>query len=188
MKTKQWMYLLFELTSLVVVASLPAATVMAEPSVSKAPYSASGKTTIDGQPLLTPFVAQGALSFSAQPQITSLQPKQQPECPPELMFKCHFVPAAYTQNDPNDKSIYGNYDLANRPNGGLVSQPGVNLGITGIVQHDTEGSLASTLALFQNPTSYVSAHYVIDTDGQIYQTVRTKDIAWHAGNWYTNMH
>jgi hypothetical protein len=50
-----------------------------------------------------------------------------------------------------------------------------------IVLHCTEASLQSTLGHFQtagggNP---VSAHYVIDRNGEIYQTVRDSDAAWH---------
>jgi hypothetical protein len=60
--------------------------------------------------------------------------------------------------------------------------------INTIVIHDTEGSLASALATFQDPGSYASAHYVIDADGSVYQTVLNRDVAWHAGNWYANMH
>lgn len=71
------------------------------------------------------------------------------ECPPSL--HCDFVPAAYQQNssDPGD---YGNYDLANRPSDGDV--------IRYIVIHDTEVSFDNTVAEFQNPLAYVSAHYV----------------------------
>src|SRR5207247_3456523 len=50
-----------------------------------------------------------------------------------------------------------------------------------VVLHCTEGSLTSTLDHFQifggkNP---VSAHYVVDRNGDIYQTVRDTDAAWH---------
>ncbi len=50
-----------------------------------------------------------------------------------------------------------------------------------VVLHCTEAPLKSTLDHFQtaggeNP---VSAHYVIDRNGDIYQTVRDSDAAWH---------
>jgi hypothetical protein len=66
-------------------------------------------------------------------------------------LSCELVPAAYQQNsaDPGD---YGNYDLANRPDDGLA--------VRYVVVHDTEVSYDGTLAIFQNPLSYVSAHYV----------------------------
>ncbi|MFL5942002.1 MAG: N-acetylmuramoyl-L-alanine amidase [Gaiellaceae bacterium] len=100
------------------------------------------------------------------------------ECPPGL--KCQFLPAAYAQNssDPGD---YGNYDLADRPADGLA--------IRYVVVHDTEVLYDPTLAEFQNSHAYVSSHYVIRSrDGFVTQMVPTKDVAWHAGNWYVNTH
>src|SRR3954468_8219418 len=100
------------------------------------------------------------------------------ECPPGL--KCQFLPAAYAQNssDPGD---YGNYDLADRPADGLA--------IRYVVVHDTEVLYDPTLAEFQNSHAYVSSHYVIRfRDGLVTQMVPTKDVAWHAGNWYVNTH
>jgi len=100
------------------------------------------------------------------------------ECPNGLA--CNFVPAAYQQNsaDPGD---YGNYDLANRPADGLD--------IRFVVIHDTEVSYDGTIAIFQNPLAYVSAHYVTrSSDGQVTQMVATKNVAWQAGNWWVNTH
>ena len=100
------------------------------------------------------------------------------ECPRSL--RCDFVPAAYAQNssDPGD---YGNYDLANRPSDGLA--------IRYVVIHDTEVGYDDTIAEFQNSHAYVSAHYVIRSkDGHVTQMVPTKDVAWHAGNWWVNTH
>lgn len=49
-----------------------------------------------------------------------------------------------------------------------------------IVVHCTEASLQSTLGTFQNPGGrQVSAHYVIDRNGDIYQMVRDSDRANH---------
>ena len=49
-----------------------------------------------------------------------------------------------------------------------------------IVLHCTEGSLASALAEFQRTDSRkVSAHYVIDRNGDIYQMVNEADCANH---------
>jgi N-acetyl-anhydromuramyl-L-alanine amidase AmpD len=100
------------------------------------------------------------------------------ECPNGL--RCSFVPAAYQQNsaDPGD---YGNYDLANRPADGL--------GVRFVVIHDTEVDYDGTIAIFQNSHNYVSAHYVTrSSDGAIAQMVETKNVAWHAGNWWINSH
>ena len=91
-----------------------------------------------------------------------------------------FAPAAYEQNsaDPGD---YGNYDLANRPDDGLA--------VRYVVIHDTEVGYDETVALFQNPLAYVSSHYVIrSSDGEVTQMVPTRNVAWHAGNWWINTH
>lgn len=58
-----------------------------------------------------------------------------------------------------------------------------------IIIHVTQGSWAGTLNWFQDPRAQVSAHYVIrSSDGKIGQSVREKNIAWHAGNWTYNEH
>ncbi|MEU0098106.1 peptidoglycan-binding protein [Streptomyces sp. NPDC006267] len=50
-----------------------------------------------------------------------------------------------------------------------------------VVLHVTQGSYAGSISWFQNPASQVSAHYVIrSSDGEVTQTVRDKDTAWHA--------
>lgn len=73
-----------------------------------------------------------------------------------------------------------NYTVANRP---------TDLKITHVVIHMTQGSYASAISWFQNPSATVSAHYVIrSSDGAATQMVRQKDIAWHAGNWNYNQH
>lgn len=125
----------------------------------------------------------GPVSVAAHPEATAqkaVKAKADPkiECPKNL--GCDFIPAAYELNDPNDPQNYGNYDLANRPK---------DVKVTTIVLHDTESSYASTIATFTNPAAYVSAHYVVRSgDGQVTQMVPTKNVAWHAGNWYLNMH
>ncbi|KRV49117.1 amidase [Wenjunlia vitaminophila] len=60
--------------------------------------------------------------------------------------------------------------------------------ITTVVVHVTQGSYAGTISWFQNPSSDVSAHYVVrSSDGEVTQMVRDADTAWHArgGNSYS---
>lgn len=138
-------------------------------------------TTSDGQtltltahPNLAPSRDVSALRLAAPAKVAG---SAVPECPPTL--DCNFVPAAYAQNssDPGD---YGDYDTANRPK---------DVRIDYIVLHDTEETFPDTIKTFQDPKSYVSAHYVIRSgDGHVTQMVATKDVAWQAGNWYINMH
>ena len=85
-------------------------------------------------------------------------------------------PTSSTAPDPGD---YGNHDLARRP-----QEPA----ITHVVVHDTEGGYDGVLAMVQDPT-YVSWQYTLRSDdGHVAQHVRARDVAWHAGNWWVNMH
>ncbi|MFJ1589007.1 peptidoglycan-binding protein [Kitasatospora albolonga] len=53
--------------------------------------------------------------------------------------------------------------------------------INKVVVHVTQGSYAGAISWFQNPAAQVSAHYVIrSSDGEITQTVRDSNTAWHA--------
>jgi len=99
------------------------------------------------------------------------------ECP--RTDNCRFIPAGYAANSA-DPADYGNYDYANRPK---------DMKVNYIVIHDTEGSYESAISHFQDTSSYVSAHYVIrSSDGAVTQMVPTSGVAWHAGDWYMNMH
>ncbi len=51
-----------------------------------------------------------------------------------------------------------------------------------IVFHNTVFSTESAIATFKSPSSRVSAHYIIDRSGQIYQMVLDQDCAFHAGD------
>ncbi|MEC4018520.1 peptidoglycan recognition family protein [Streptomyces sp. H27-D2] len=94
------------------------------------------------------------------------------ECPSAV--GCEWIPAPYEEFGDGD---YGNHDKADRPRDQSVDY---------IVVHDTEGSWDTTIKLVQDPT-YVSWHYTLrSSDGHIAQHVRTKDVAWHAGNWAIN--
>ncbi|WP_132125371.1 N-acetylmuramoyl-L-alanine amidase [Actinocrispum wychmicini] len=71
-----------------------------------------------------------------------------------------------------------NYTVSNRPS----SYP-----LNVVVIHVTQEFYPDALAIFQDPARKVSAHYVVRSgDGHIAQTVREKNIAWHAGNWDYN--
>jgi N-acetyl-anhydromuramyl-L-alanine amidase AmpD len=98
------------------------------------------------------------------------------DCPRSL--GCESVPAPYEQygTGPAD---YGNHDLADRPH---------DLRIDYIVIHDTEGTWDTAMQLVQDPT-YLGWHYTVrSNDGQIAAHIDPRDVGWHAGNWYVNMH
>ena len=60
--------------------------------------------------------------------------------------------------------------------------------ITHVVIHDIEGTVQSAIHAFEDPASNVASHYVINSDGTVYQVVREKDVAFHAGNFWYNQH
>ena len=99
-----------------------------------------------------------------------------PDCPKGL--DCEWLPAPY-KHYGKAPGAYGNHDLANRQE---------DMDIEYIVIHDTEATWDTTLQLVNDPT-YVSWHYSLrSVDGHIAQHVDNSDVAWHAGNWYVNMH
>lgn len=100
------------------------------------------------------------------------------DCP--RLLPCRSIPAAYQQNG-DDPSDYSNYDLADRP----IFGPDIRY----IVIHDTEETYRDTIGIFANPKKSVAAHYVVRSfDGDVTQMVNNKDVPWHAGNYYFNMH
>lgn len=72
-----------------------------------------------------------------------------------------------------------NYESSNRP----TDPP-----LTHIVIHDIEGTALNALNIFLHPRFHfdVSVHYVVDSDGTVYQVIHEKDIAYHAGNFWYN--
>ncbi|MDT7724373.1 MAG: hypothetical protein QOI21_949 [Actinomycetota bacterium] len=135
--------------------------------------SGIARTTDDGQRLR--LAATPGLT-PARDQVRSLGLKETTqsgaECPRGI--SCESVPAPYQELPNND---YGNHDLANRPQSQKIDY---------IVIHDTEGYFDTAMRLVTDPT-YVSWHYTIrSADGHIAQHVPTKDVGWHAGNWYVN--
>jgi hypothetical protein len=69
------------------------------------------------------------------------------------------------------------YNTASRPS---------DLPLLGVTIHDTEENLDDTIATFWNQSSGVSIHYVVDTDGTVYQCLHEKDIAFQNGNYWYN--
>ncbi|HMS56840.1 MAG TPA: N-acetylmuramoyl-L-alanine amidase [Fimbriimonadaceae bacterium] len=77
-----------------------------------------------------------------------------------------------------DPAHSSNFTVSSRP----TSTP-----IQYVVIHIMEGYYNGSISWFKNPSSDVSAHYLLrSSDGDITQMVREKDIAWHAGNWTYN--
>ena len=121
------------------------------------------------------------------PNLTSLnaltvadsKPNFTPDCPPDL--KCSAIPALYQLRNSDDLTDVGNYQLANRPADGLK--------IDYIIIHDTESSFDSAIQTFQNPVYLATSNYLIrSSDGKVVQIVPNQDVAYHAHNWFFNIH
>ncbi|GAB3923302.1 amidase [Microlunatus endophyticus] len=144
----------------------------------------ASRTTDDGTRVTmvadrtTPRTAQLSKLKLAGATQSSAKKNPNVECPASL--DCEWIPAPYEQYGTGSGD-YGNYDLAPRdtPAGPTVDY---------IVLHDTEASWDTTLQLVQDPT-YLGWHYSIrSSDGQVAQHIATKNVGWHAGNWYINQH
>jgi N-acetylmuramoyl-L-alanine amidase len=70
----------------------------------------------------------------------------------------------------------------------VISSPSPNFAsrqgqtIQKLVLHNTDGPLAPSLARLKDPQQQVSAHYVVDRTGDIYQLVDDSNTAWHSGD------
>lgn len=58
--------------------------------------------------------------------------------------------------------------------------------IKGITIHTTDGTLAGTLAWFNNPKSQASSTYVVDINGQIYAMLEEYFVPYTNGNYASN--
>jgi N-acetyl-anhydromuramyl-L-alanine amidase AmpD len=132
----------------------------------------------DGQTITLAATAVAADTSAAKTLVLFDRKHTGPDCPKGL--QCRFIPAAYHQNNPKDPGDYGNYDLARRELDGLE--------VRFVVIHDAETDYKTTIEIFQEPTNYVSTHYVMSTEGDVTQMVDNKNVGWHAGNWNVNMH
>ncbi|MET7466846.1 peptidoglycan recognition family protein, partial [Nonomuraea sp. NPDC005501] len=106
-----------------------------------------------------------------RPAAPSARPAGAAECPRTL--DCEWMPAAYKRTSGG----YGNHDRMPAT---------ATRRIDYIVIHDTETKYRDIPSMVSDP-DYVSWHYTIRSgDGHVAQHVRTRDIAWHAGNYDFN--
>jgi N-acetyl-anhydromuramyl-L-alanine amidase AmpD len=89
---------------------------------------------------------------------------------------CDIVPGT---NAPCNYFSSAHYSPTYRQNDGTI---------THIVIHDIEGTAMEAISTFEAADSEVSAHYIVDTDGTVYQIVHEKDVAFQAGNLWMNQH
>lgn len=120
-------------------------------------------------PLCAPAVAQPpaptvppVVPTPAPPPVPPPAPIETPDFPGAT-----WVPAASV-----------NFRKADRPTSRAIDR---------VVIHDIEGSAISAVSWFQNPQARASSHYVISGEtGQIWQMVKERDVAYHAGDSDTN--
>ncbi|MFJ9558880.1 N-acetylmuramoyl-L-alanine amidase [Streptomyces fuscichromogenes] len=147
----------------------PAAAAFAQ-RVYKTIVSGAARQTLDGQEVrltAAPDVRPAAAQLNRL-HLSAAAATADTECPPAV--RCTFLQASARSLQVSDRPANG-------------------IRIDTIVIHDTESSYDSTVTTFQNPTSTTSAHYVMrSADGAVTQMVPTKDIAFHAGNYSTNLH
>jgi N-acetyl-anhydromuramyl-L-alanine amidase AmpD len=131
--------------------------------------SGAHRTTATGQSVRLPAVPGLRPDRRTMPRLRSIErPAGAAECPASL--RCSIVPAAYE-----------NYQRANRPYDGLA--------IRYIVIHDTETDFDTAIRAFENPAGAAAANYVMRSfDGAITQMVPDRDLAFHTGNYWFNMH
>ena len=55
-----------------------------------------------------------------------------------------------------------------------------------IVVHVTEGNFVGSVRWLRNRASHGSSHYIVSRNGEVVQLVSISDVAWHAGNRWTN--
>ncbi|MGW4643773.1 N-acetylmuramoyl-L-alanine amidase [Sphaerisporangium sp. NPDC004334] len=136
----------------------------------------------DGQSRLTQDGQRVTLPADASVPVPAQAAAVEIDCPAGL--DCEWIEAPYAKakaTDPDGTTAYGNHDLADRtgPGGPKLKY---------IVIHDTEGYYDPSIRLVQDPT-YLAWNYTIrSSDGHIAQHLDPKDVGWHAGNWYVNMH
>ncbi|NHV99066.1 MAG: N-acetylmuramoyl-L-alanine amidase [Thaumarchaeota archaeon] len=79
-----------------------------------------------------------------------------------------------------EPALQSNFSESNREANGLK--------VRWIIIHVVEGDAQAALNWFKDPRAKASSHYIVGYDGMVYQMVKEKDIAWHAGNWAYNEH
>ncbi|MCQ4083574.1 N-acetylmuramoyl-L-alanine amidase [Streptomyces sp. RB6PN25] len=126
------------------------------------------RVTLAPEPRVKPLTAQTATMGLRAAESSGT------ECPSSVA--CEWVPAPYEKYGRARKD-YGDYDVADRPSDETIDY---------IVIHDTESTWDTTMRLVQNP-KYLGWHFTVRSiDGHIAEHMHTKDVGWHAGNWYVN--
>jgi N-acetylmuramoyl-L-alanine amidase len=84
-----------------------------------------------------------------------------------------------TKPDPKP-GVFKKPAVTNAPSPNFNERGGKDID-TIVLHHTASNNGAGDLAHMRNPKSEVSAHYMVDRDGKIYQLVNDSKRAWHAG-------
>ncbi|MEV3948655.1 MULTISPECIES: N-acetylmuramoyl-L-alanine amidase [Streptomyces] len=92
------------------------------------------------------------------------------------------VPGVHRPREPGELDYAGarwiaaseaNWRRADRPDDYTVDR---------VIIHVTQGSYASAVRVFQDPSHRAASHYIVGQDGRVTQMIRELDVAYHAGN------
>lgn len=144
----------------------------------QAKTDAGEMVTLAAQAVTPDRVAAGAV-VNADPVPTGCTIDTRVDYPAAV--DCLLNPNVYdcTIASPGNSTNPCTYDGANRP---------TDLAITDVVIHDSEGSLTDDLNIFDDVQRGVSIHYIVDTDGTVYQMIPETAVGFHVGNFWYNQH
>lgn len=106
-----------------------------------------------------------ALSF-----VTQAAWAQRGDVSSELGSHAPYVPGETWLAKP-ETTVVASPNFGDRSSGSVIDS---------IVIHTTEVDLQGTLDIFRNPAAQVSAHFVIASDGEVFEMVDSSFRAWHA--------
>ncbi|WP_224247968.1 peptidoglycan recognition protein family protein [Hyalangium gracile] len=81
---------------------------------------------------------------------------------------------------PSTPGVFKKPPVIKAPSPNFNERNGMDID-TIVLHHTASNNGAADLAHMRNPKAEVSAHYMLDRDGKIYQLVDDKKRAWHAG-------
>jgi N-acetylmuramoyl-L-alanine amidase len=81
---------------------------------------------------------------------------------------------------PSNPGVFKKPPVINAPSPNFNERNGMDID-TIVIHHTASNNGAGDLAHLRDPKAEVSAHYMLDRDGKIYQLVNDQKRAWHAG-------
>jgi N-acetylmuramoyl-L-alanine amidase len=81
---------------------------------------------------------------------------------------------------PSNPGVFKKPPVVNAPSPNFNERNGMDID-TIVIHHTASNNGAGDLAHLRDPKAEVSAHYMLDRDGKIYQLVGDSKRAWHAG-------